>query len=84
MMSKTDKPKPQKPGLLVTISLTNKQDFENYILAATIEFQGIHLENRIISKTLKEMTMLFEKLADGEAFFKIFENTKLKVEKAEC
>lgn len=84
MTMKQKSEKPQKKSLLVTITLTNKQDYSNYVLSATVEHYGIHLENRIISKTLKEMTMLFEKLADGEAFFKIFENTKLKVEKAEC
>ena len=83
MKSSDNQTKPQKPGLMVTISHNPKKNYKNWLICAGIEHFGIHLEDRVVKPTNTETTFLFEKLSDGEAFFGIFEHTKLKAIKQE-
>lgn len=85
MMSKTDQPRPQKKSLLITINYNfKKNDISNYLISCCVEHYGLHLEDKNISPQIKESTFLFENVKFGEDFFKVFENTKLKIEKIEC
>lgn len=84
MTKKTESEKPQKKSLLVTVTLNSKQPYEFFIISAAQEYFGIHLQNRNVNPNILEMEVLFEKLVDGETFYKMLENTKLKIEKVEC
>lgn len=86
MMTNKNKPtkKQPAPSLVVTVEFNpSKNDITNFIQAASIEFFGTWLENKIETKTKKSMVILFEKNAFGEEFYKMVENTNLKVLKEE-
>lgn len=73
-----------KKSLLVTIELTKtKLKYFNFCLAAIIEYEGVHLEDKIKTEDNHTFTVFFEKYNNGELFFNMISNGNIKVSKQE-
>ncbi len=81
-MTKKDQNKEPKPNLSVSITLNSKTNkYESWLHGGIIEFQGIFLEERQLTKTTKAIVVLFENVRFGEDFYTMISNTNLKVTK---
>lgn len=86
-MTKPNSPnseKVPKKSLIVTISCEPEKDeqLKNFIVSAIVEYMGIWLEHKQTDKKNSHVA-LFDKIGNGEEFYKMFENTHLEVSKEE-
>lgn len=76
----SDSPGPSK--LLVKVIFNPEaQDLSSWIQSAIVEFMGVYLENTHFDDGKICISALFDKVKDGEDYFKMFQNTHLGVEK---